>query len=531
MRYINYARRSSDEKSKKQIQSIDDQLSDTRRFARDYNLSVVEEMTESRSAKEPGRPVFNAMIEKIRRGEADAILCWKLDRLARNPIDAATLRWMMRQGHLLEIRTPYQVYRPDDNAVITAVESAMAEQYIIDLKKGVERGMKSKCARGGFPGTAPQGYLNDRINATIVVDQERFPVLRKAWRLLIEEKHTVPEIHDILLNQWGYRTRGNKRRPEGLLTLSGLYHLFRNPFYMGSFSFMGTTYIHEFPRMVTKDEWEKAQRIISGRGHKKVIRHKHAFTGLITCASCGFLVTAEKAKGHTYYHCNNKLGICTKKGMRQEEIEECIDELLESITLPPEFEEFAARVLDELRSEDAMAQRKVEQTSRATMKAIGDKKDALLSLFLEGYLTKEEYAAKKRDFTEQEINLRSGNDHENTNEQSHETLENVVRFTCRARSLFQDSEPDVKRLIARHLASGYILNNGKDLQIELNPLFEKVRSTWKNTEFKNASIEHQKNSSQSRLMGQNDPIIQIWCARMRQYRTWLRGCNLALHKI
>ena len=530
MRYINYARRSSDEKSKKQVQSIEDQLADTRRFAHEYNLNVIEEMTESRSAKEPGRPVFNDMIEKIGTGDADAILCWKLDRLARNPIDAATLRWMMRQGQLVEIRTPYQAYRPEDNAVITAVESAMAEQYIIDLKKGVERGMKSKCEKGGFPGTAPQGYLNDRLNATIKKDGKRFPILRKAWQLLIEEQNTVPEIHDLLVNQWGYRTRGSKRCPEGKLTLSGLYHLFHNPFYMGSFSFMGTVYQHAFPRMITKNEWEKAQEILSRRGHKKTKRYQHSFTGLITCASCGFFITAEKSKGHTYYHCNNKLGLCSKKGIREEEVEREIDDLLESVTMPPEFEKFAQRVIQELREEEVAVQQQIEQTGQDALKAIENKKEALLSLFLEGHLTKEEYATKKRDLSNQETGFKTGDENAGQ-DNAYETMENVAHFVTHARSLFQDGEPNVKRLIAKHLASGYFLNNGKELQIELSPLFEPVRSSWKKMDFENASIEHQKTGSQSRLRGENRLFIQAWCSRFIKYRNCLRKHKIAIDKI
>ena len=109
MRYINYARRSSDETSRKQVQSIEDQLQDTRRLAHERNLNVVEELTESRSAKEPGRPLFNKMVAGIQRGQADAILCWKLDRLTRNPIDAATLRWA--ESVLVAAETERGVFR------------------------------------------------------------------------------------------------------------------------------------------------------------------------------------------------------------------------------------------------------------------------------------------------------------------------------------------------------------------------------------------------------------------------------------
>lgn len=129
MRYLNYVRFNSNEPPERQIQSIADQLADTRRLQREMNLNVIEEMAESKSARDPERPVFNRMISMLQKGEADAILCSQIEKLTRNLIDTATLLWLMRQGKLKEIRTPYRVYTPDDNAVITAVESVMAEQY------------------------------------------------------------------------------------------------------------------------------------------------------------------------------------------------------------------------------------------------------------------------------------------------------------------------------------------------------------------------------------------------------------------
>lgn len=52
-RYFIYARKSTDEENKR-IMSISAQLSELREFARKENLSVVQEFTESRTAKESG---------------------------------------------------------------------------------------------------------------------------------------------------------------------------------------------------------------------------------------------------------------------------------------------------------------------------------------------------------------------------------------------------------------------------------------------------------------------------------------------
>lgn len=93
--YFLYARKSS-ESEDRQVQSIDDQINYFKKIAKDANLEIIEVFTEARSAKKPNnRPVFSEMIRRLERGEANGIVCWKLDRLARNPVDAGTITWLL----------------------------------------------------------------------------------------------------------------------------------------------------------------------------------------------------------------------------------------------------------------------------------------------------------------------------------------------------------------------------------------------------------------------------------------------------
>jgi len=66
-KYILYARKSS-ESEDRQMASIDSQIEELTKLAEDNDLQIVEVMHESKSAKEPGRIVFNEMIEKIKKG-------------------------------------------------------------------------------------------------------------------------------------------------------------------------------------------------------------------------------------------------------------------------------------------------------------------------------------------------------------------------------------------------------------------------------------------------------------------------------
>jgi len=91
--------------------SIEDQIREMTEVAKRLNLNIVETITESKSAKAPGRQGFGQLVEKLHKGEADGILCWKLNRLARNPVDGGSISWMLQQGTVRHIQTYGSTYQ------------------------------------------------------------------------------------------------------------------------------------------------------------------------------------------------------------------------------------------------------------------------------------------------------------------------------------------------------------------------------------------------------------------------------------
>jgi len=85
MKFFIYARKSTEDEAR-QVLSIQSQLDELREYARKESLQVVREYVEAKTAKEPGRPVFNEMMEAVERGEAEALLAWHPDRLSRNSV-------------------------------------------------------------------------------------------------------------------------------------------------------------------------------------------------------------------------------------------------------------------------------------------------------------------------------------------------------------------------------------------------------------------------------------------------------------
>ena len=86
--------------------SIDSQIREMEKMAKEHELDIVVMKKESHSAKEAGqRPVFEEIITEIKQGKFDGILTWAPDRISRNAGDLGRIVDLMDQGLLKEIRT------------------------------------------------------------------------------------------------------------------------------------------------------------------------------------------------------------------------------------------------------------------------------------------------------------------------------------------------------------------------------------------------------------------------------------------
>ena len=89
------------------------------------------------------------MTKLINEGKVYNLFCWKLDRLARNPIEAGIITYLLQTRKISSIITPNKTFYLEDNAILTAVEFGMANQYSRDLSGNVSEGLKAKEKKAG----------------------------------------------------------------------------------------------------------------------------------------------------------------------------------------------------------------------------------------------------------------------------------------------------------------------------------------------------------------------------------------------
>ncbi len=524
--YFLYARKSS-ESEDRQVQSIDDQINRLKELANNLGISIKEILTEAKSAKKPNcRPVFTDMLARIEKGEAQGILCWQINRLSRNPIDSGTLSWMLQQGALKSIQTIDRQYLPDDNVLLFNVESGMANQFIIDLRKNSKRGMEGKADRGWLPSRAPLGYLNDKLEHTIIEDPDRFQLVRKMWDMMLTGNFTPPQILEIANKEWGFRTQKTKHSGGVEIPLSVIYKMFTNIFYTGMFVWAGKAYTGNHKPMITLEEYDRVQVILGRKGKPRAQTHEFAFTGLMRCEVCGSMYTASEKtkivkttgelKTYVYYHCTRKkkqVKCDQRNPMTLKELEDQIDITFERYTIIPKFQQWALEILNRNNDKEIEERTKVYESQHKSLAETQKELDQLTKMRYRELIDDEAFI-KERDILKAQIaklktNLRET---ESRAEKWLELTEKTFNFACYARKEFIDGGLPKKREMFSALGQNFLVKD-KEIHITPNEWFVPIEKAYPALEAEYNRLELDKNLDVATRNERFAQLILSWGAR------------------
>lgn len=478
-KYFVYCRKSSEDNDR-QIQSLESQEGVLLDIAKRYDLKIIEILKESKSAKSPDkRPIFDKMIREIKSGKAQGILCWKLDRLARNPDEAGKIIGMLQRGEIKHIKTNEKDYYPEDNSVISYVEFGIADQYSRDLGKNVKRGMKTKLEKGWYPCKAPLGYENSinkgKGNNDIAKDPKRFETVKRMWQMLLTGNYTAPLILDIATNKWKFRTHQTNRP----LPLSCIYDMFNNPFYCGRFEYpkgSGDWYAGKHEAMITEKEFERVQFLLGRTNSPKLQKHQFEFTGIMRCGHCDCGITAEiknkrqkcgKTHQYIYYHCTRKKDKhCPEKAIRMEKLTEQVNDTVDKLVVPQSFLDWSIKYLHEVRNNEIQSQEAITQNKQEEIMAIDKQLNVLFLKFIDQenlhgeLISNEEYKTRRAILEKQKRLLQESiNSYTEQVDEYIQLAQRTFNFATYAYIWFKEGDRDTKRSIFNCLGSNPILKD------------------------------------------------------------------------
>src|SRR3989338_5585814 len=268
MKYFLYARKSTDTEDK-QVLSIQSQLNEVREFAKKQDLEIVQEFQEARTAKSPGRPIFDEMIKRIEKGEASGIITWHPDRLARNSIDGGKVIYLVDTGKIVDLKFP--TYRFDNSAqgkFMLNIIFGQSKYYVDNLSENTKRGLREKVRLGEYPSFAPIGYLNDK--GKIVIDLAVSPLVQKLYALCAEGKYTILELRK-LATALGLVSKRSKK----VLSYSNVQRILTNPFYYGLFVYKGEIFQGTHSPIIDKDLFDKVQEVLKFRSRPTLNKNRY----------------------------------------------------------------------------------------------------------------------------------------------------------------------------------------------------------------------------------------------------------------
>lgn len=228
------------------------------------------------SAKNTNRPEFQRMMNDVKDGKIDVVVCYKLDRLTRSLSD---LEWVLKE---LEKYNCNLVSASEDINTSTAngrffikIVILLAELELERTSERIKFVFDDKVNTGGaITGCQPLGYkvgLNEHGEKIVVIDEER----KDETNDLFDYFEKVQSLRKTAM--YMNEKYGGKRDS------TGIRKIIKTTMYYGQFR-DNKNYCTPY---MTKERWEKLNKIVTDKNIKQYHTHDYIFSGLLRDVNCG----------------------------------------------------------------------------------------------------------------------------------------------------------------------------------------------------------------------------------------------------
>ena len=434
LRVCFYARVSTDKDE--QLHSLQSQIS----FFNDYTSKVpnwefigsyIDEGISGTQVKK--REEFLRMIEDAKRHKFDLILTKEISRFSRSTLDSIkyTQELLSNGVGVYFLNDNINTILPDSELRLT-IMSSIAQDEVRKLSERVSFGMKRSIDNGVVLGCSNiYGYVKDK--GKLVIDDEQAKMIKIIFDRYANTTDGLSKVSRYLFSL-GYKSRNGKRIDTTILT-----RIIENPKYKGYYCGHKSKVLdyrtkqkkrlnesdwiiykdyENVPPIVSEELWERANVKLKERQdsftnravNKAVFQNRYTYSGKIYCG-CHNLTyhrtSAGKRKNNPVWECQvyrkESLKGCSNPRVFELELDEVFKDMFNKLLSKRNviFDE----ILNECKNYLETNNNDIEiKNIESKILVLNNKKDKLLELVIEEYLSKEDYK-KQVDLINEDLTI------------------------------------------------------------------------------------------------------------------------------
>jgi len=393
MNCLLYARVSTDKQAQKDL-SIPAQIEAMREYAKRNDWKVAGHFVdEGESARTANRPELKKLIEQCKENKnVDAVIVHKIDRLARNLIDYATIKAILKQKgiRLISVSEPF-----DDNPIGHLLENIIAsisEWYSANLGEEIKKSNMEKLRQGEWPHKPPLGYIgikgeNNRIKH--IFDPNKAALVRQAFELFATGNYSLRTLSDEMEDRGLKTAYGKKYSPEFMKTF------LQRRFYIGKLEWKGKEYRGKHEPIISPELFYRVQEVLKRRKADSGEKGKLEFLlrGVTYCQSCGQKLTGEIHPRGSYYRClpnihNDK---CDEPYTPVKQLDSQLEALYQRLQAPKKLLELLKAEMEQIAQRRQQIAEKEIKTLKRVISDSENKEMKLVDEMLDGKIGRETY--------------------------------------------------------------------------------------------------------------------------------------------
>ena len=458
--------------------SLDHQEETLRQYAKERELEISKVFRFSESADSKLRTNFAEMLAYVRKhSDIAAVIAYRVDRITRNYRDAVLIDELRlnddKEIHFVHDRLVIAKHTVGREITEWDTKVYLAKQYINRLKEDAHDTASHKLGNKEWPGKAPYGYRNSRIDdkhTTVLPEEFEAGIVRSMFEWYGSGTFSMDQI------------RGRLKSEKAVsLSKGNIDQILKRRFYYGEMEYSGKVYPHKYEALITQELYDRVQDNKRSYGKKKF-----KFAGLpfpyrtiITCAACGCMISPErkiKPNGtiYNYYKCTQYHGKHNAHYVSEDDLTKQFMAVFDGLRIP---EEQLEELVNALRESHATKTQTSEELRHHAQSEYNRREKWIESMYLDkldGRITAEQFDQNHGTFRSEQAEFSAILQRtQEADEEYYITASYLLELAARAGELFTVAEPDEKRLLLKMVLQNCQLNQ-KTLVWELKKPFDTV---------------------------------------------------------